>query len=102
MVDMVGLFSGRGKFAEADPEIPEARPREQDEREQRQTGGHAHALRNSALMPSARSTSRKNTSRNVDTSPPFSMRIDSSIWVPRPPAPTKPITTDARNAPSQR
>lgn len=36
------------------------------------------------------------------TSPPANMRNDKSICWPSPPAPTKPITTDARMAHSQR
>ncbi len=63
---------------------------------------HASHLRSSALERSAIRTRATNTISMVSTSSPASILSDSSICMPRPPAPTKPITTEARMAHSQR
>ncbi|MNI71468.1 hypothetical protein D3C73_1273420 [compost metagenome] len=58
--------------------------------------------RSQALRPSARVTSRMKASSRVTTSPPANMRRESSSCWPSPPAPTKPMMTEARRAHSQR
>jgi hypothetical protein len=60
------------------------------------------ALRSQALTRSASATSAMNTSSMEATSPPLNIFIELSICCPRPPAPTKPSTTDERMAHSQR
>ena len=63
---------------------------------------HAKALRRPALMRSASATSATNTASIVKTSPPLNIFIELSSCCPRPPAPTKPSTTELRMAHSQR
>ncbi len=74
------------------------------QRPEQQAPGPAHASlpRRKRLSRSARRTSRRKVSRMLATSPPANIRSDRSICWPRPPAPTKPITTEARIAHSQR
>ena len=63
---------------------------------------HDKTRRITALIASATMTRARKVSRIVLASPPLSIFIDWSISWPSPPAPTKPITTDARTAHSQR
>src|SRR5258706_15891217 len=95
---------GRHQRREVELQVPEARDSNRPEagQEEPRNQHHARTRRRSALNPSASSTRRKNVSRIVATSPPASIRSDNSICCPRPPAPTNPITTDARIAHSQR
>jgi hypothetical protein len=60
------------------------------------------ALRSQPDKPSAAKTSSMKASRMLAASPPLSIFMAWSISWPRPPAPTKPITTEARIAHSQR
>src|SRR5690606_21889334 len=98
-------------------EVQEARDHRPRDREHRQHAGHArpggthavggvpaHAssLRMAALSASASSTSSRKVARMVLASPPLSIFIDWSISWPSPPAPTKPMMTEARTAHSQR
>ena len=68
----------------------------------RGAGVASRARRKPFDSASAPSTSSTNTSRMEQASPPLSIFIAWSISWPRPPAPTKPMTTDARMAHSQR
>jgi prepilin-type N-terminal cleavage/methylation domain-containing protein len=58
--------------------------------------------RRAALVLSAKATRAMNTSSMVATSPPLNIFMELSSCWPRPPAPTKPSTTDERMAHSQR
>ena len=66
------------------------------------TGAHPKARRSPALMRSASATRATKTASIVSTSPPLNIFIELSICWPKPPAPTKPSTTELRMAHSQR
>ncbi len=68
----------------------------------RAAGGVSSARRSHQDSRSASATSSMKASKMLATSPPLSIFIAWSISWPRPPAPTKPITTEARIAHSQR
>ncbi|MCY1558805.1 hypothetical protein D9M68_957730 [compost metagenome] len=74
----------------------------QPQGERRAAGGTSSARRSQPERASAPSTSAMKVARMVAASPPLSIFMAWSISCPRPPAPTKPITTDARTAHSQR
>ncbi len=68
----------------------------------RAAGGVSSARRSQPDRPSAAKTRAMKVSRMEAASPPLSIFIAWSINWPRPPAPTKPMTTEARMAHSQR
>ena len=65
-------------------------------------GSAGASPRSRALVWSASATSATNPASLVNTSPPLTFFIELSICWPRPPAPTKPSTTELRMAHSQR
>ena len=68
----------------------------------RLAGAVSSARRSHQDSKSAAATSSMKASRMLAASPPLSIFMAWSINWPKPPAPTKPITTDARMAHSQR
>jgi len=74
----------------------------QPQGEARAAGGMSSARCSQPDSASAPSTSSMKVTRMVAASPPLSIFMAWSINCPRPPAPTKPITTEARMAHSQR
>ena len=68
----------------------------------RAAGGASSARRSVPDSASAASTSSMKVARMVLASPPLSIFMAWSMSWPSPPAPTKPITTEARTAHSQR
>ncbi|MNR46371.1 hypothetical protein D3C85_1653260 [compost metagenome] len=77
-------------------------PLRQPQGEGRAPGGASSARRSPCDSASATNTSARKVSKMLAASPPLSIFIDWSMSWPRPPAPTKPITTEARIAHSQR
>ncbi len=68
----------------------------------RAAGGVSSARRRPRESRSAPQTSSMKVSKMVEASPPLSIFMAWSMSWPRPPAPTKPMTTEARMAHSQR
>ncbi|KAF5290196.1 hypothetical protein FQR65_LT20676 [Abscondita terminalis] len=68
----------------------------------RAAGGVSSARRRPRESRSAPQTSSMKVSKMVEASPPLSIFMAWSMSCPRPPAPTKPMTTEARMAHSQR
>ena len=96
-------MSSHWKLATAASAVASTKPAlRQPQGEARAADGVSSARRSQPERASAPSTSSMKVARMVAASPPLSIFIAWSISCPRPPAPTKPITTEARMAHSQR
>ncbi|MCY1428059.1 hypothetical protein D9M71_439300 [compost metagenome] len=97
-----GIATDQRAEIDAQPYEGSDRRRQQGEQHEEIARPHANLPRRKRLSRSARNTRRRKVNSMLATSPPANMRMDRSICWPRPPAPTNPITTEARTAHSQR